>query len=57
MYLQEEIITALNVYHQCESVTRTITTLGYPTRRALYTGLMMKTYKGLPEKNNATSIR
>ncbi len=28
MYSQEEIITALKVYHQCESVTRTITTLG-----------------------------
>lgn len=36
MYSQEEIIASLKVYHQYESLTRTITTLGYPTRRALY---------------------
>ena len=28
---------ALQVYHQCGSVTNTIRTPGYPTRRALYT--------------------
>jgi transposase InsO family protein/transposase-like protein len=37
MYSQEKIDAALKVYHQCESVTKTIQVLGYPTRRTLYT--------------------
>lgn len=37
MYTQEQIITALKTYYQCESVTKTTCMLGYPTRRALYT--------------------
>lgn len=37
MYSQDKIDIALQVYHQCGSVTETIRVLGYPTRRALYT--------------------
>ena len=37
MYSQDKINIALQVYHQCGSVTNTIRMLGYPTRRALYT--------------------
>lgn len=37
MYSQDKIDVALKVYHQCGSLTTTIRTLGYPTRRALYT--------------------
>ncbi len=37
MYSQDKINIALQVYHQCGSVTNTIRVLGYPTRRALYT--------------------
>lgn len=37
MYTQEQIITAFKTYYQCESVTKTICVLGYPTRRVLYT--------------------
>ncbi len=36
MYSQDKINIALQVYHQCGSVTNTIRMLGYPTRRALY---------------------
>ena len=36
MYSQE-IDIALQVYHQCRSVTETIRVLGYPTGRSLYT--------------------
>lgn len=37
MYSQDKIDIALQVYHQCESVTEIIRVLGYPTRRFLYT--------------------
>lgn len=37
MYSQDKIDIALQVYHQCRSVTETIRILGYPTKRALYT--------------------
>lgn len=37
MYSQDKINIALQVYHQCGSVTETIRVLGYPTRGALYT--------------------
>ena len=37
MYSQDKTDIALQVYHQCGSVTNTIRMLGYPTRRALYT--------------------
>ena len=37
MYSQDKINIALQVYHQCGSVTNTIRMLGYPTRRTLYT--------------------
>lgn len=37
MYPQDKIDIALQVYHQCGSVTETIRVLDYPTRRTLYT--------------------
>ena len=37
MYSQDKIDIALQVYHQCGSVTETTRVLGYPTGRALYT--------------------
>ncbi len=37
MYSQDKISIALQVYHQCGSITNTIRMLGYPTIRALYT--------------------
>jgi transposase InsO family protein/transposase-like protein len=37
MYSQEKIDTALQVYRQCKSITKTIHILGYPTARTLYT--------------------
>lgn len=36
MYREDQIKVALELYHQCGSVTKTIRTLGYPSRRALY---------------------
>lgn len=48
MYSHEEIVTVLNVYNQCKSVTRTITALGYPTRRALYTWIKNENIQKLP---------
>ena len=36
MYSQDKIDTALKIYHQCGSVTKTVRVLGYPTKRALY---------------------
>ncbi|HZK55647.1 MAG TPA: helix-turn-helix domain-containing protein [Desulfosporosinus sp.] len=36
MYSQEKVNIALKLYHQCESVTKTVQILGYPTRKALY---------------------
>ncbi len=36
MYSKEEIHTALELYHQCGSVTKTLQLLGYPSRGALY---------------------
>lgn len=36
MYSKEKIYTALELYHQCGSVTKTVQLLGYPSRRALY---------------------
>lgn len=36
MYSQEKVNIALKLYHQCRSVTKTVQTLGYPTRKALY---------------------
>lgn len=37
MYSQDRINIALQIYHQCGSVTETIRVLGYLTRSALYT--------------------
>ena len=37
MHLKEQKNIALQLYHQIESVTKAIKTLGYPTRRNLYT--------------------
>lgn len=37
MYSQDKINIALQVYHQCGTVTETTRILGYPTRRTLYT--------------------
>ena len=36
MYSKEKIQTALELYHQCGSATKTLQLLGYPSRRALY---------------------
>lgn len=36
MYSQEKVDGALKLYHQCRSATKTVQTLGYPTRKALY---------------------
>lgn len=36
MYSQEKFDIALKLYHQCGSVTKTVQTLGYPTKKALY---------------------
>jgi putative transposase len=36
MYSQEKIEIALKLYHQYDSVTKTVQTLGYPTKKALY---------------------
>lgn len=36
MYSKEEIHAALELYHQCGSVTKTLQLLGYPSRGALY---------------------
>ncbi|MDE5781899.1 MAG: IS3 family transposase, partial [Lachnospiraceae bacterium] len=37
MYSKEQKSTALEVFHQTNSVSETIRILGYPTRRQLYT--------------------
>ena len=37
MFSKEKKDVALKVYHQCNSVTKAIRILGYPTRRTLYT--------------------
>ena len=37
MYSQKQKSSALEVYHQTNSVSETIRILGYPTRRQLYT--------------------
>ena len=41
MYSNEQKDIALRIYHQTESVTETIRILGYPTRRNLYTWIVM----------------
>lgn len=50
IYSQDKIGIALQVYHQCESVTETIRILGYPTRRALYTWIKNEGIQKLPRK-------
>ena len=62
MYSQDKINIALQVYHQCGSVTNTIRVLGYPTRRALYTwieneGVQKTPQKVLDNTNTATHPR
>ena len=62
MYSQDKIDTALQVYHQCGSVTNTIRMLGYPTRRALYTwieneGVQKPPRKALDNTNTAAHPR
>ena len=51
MYSQDKINIALQVYHQCGSVTDAIRMLGYPTRRALYTWIesedILNTLRGM----------
>lgn len=37
MYSKEQKSTALDIFHQTDSVSETIHILGYPTRRQLYT--------------------
>ncbi|HWQ77500.1 MAG TPA: hypothetical protein VN381_01730 [Anaerovoracaceae bacterium] len=36
MYSKEDIHTALELYHQCGSVAKTLQLLGYPSKGALY---------------------
>ena len=50
MYSQDKIDIALQVYHQCGSVTNTIRMLGYPTRRALYTWIEIEGVQKPPRK-------
>ena len=50
MYSQDKIDIALQVYHQCGSVTTTIRILGYPTRRALYTWIENEGVQKPPRK-------
>ncbi len=62
IYSQDKINIALQVYHQCGSVTDTIRMLGYPTRRALYTwieneGVQKTPRKALDNTNTATHPR
>lgn len=62
MYSQDKINIALQVYHQCGSVTNTIRMLGYPTRRALYTwieneGVQKPPRKVLDNTNTASHPR
>nr|WP_303040674.1 IS3 family transposase [Enterocloster clostridioformis] len=62
MYSQDKTDIALQVYHQCGSVTNTIRMLGYPTRRALYTwieneGVQKPTRKALDNTNTAAHPR
>ena len=45
MFSKEQKDIALRLYHQTESVTKTIRILGYPTRRNLY--------KWISEEKNA----
>ncbi len=35
-YSKSQIELALQTYHQCKSVTKTVRTLGYPARESLY---------------------
>ena len=51
MYSQDKIDIALQVYHQCGSVTETIRVLGYPTRRLLYTWIENEGMPKSPGKN------
>lgn len=53
MYSQDKIDIALQVYHQCGSVTETIRLLGYPTRRSLYTWLGNEGIPSPPRKELA----
>lgn len=62
MYSQDKINIALQVYHQCSSVTNTIRMLEYPTRRALYTwieneGVQKPPRKVLDNTNTASHPR
>lgn len=50
MFSQEEINTALKMYHQCRSVTKTIRILGYPTRRTMYWWIEKEGKKKPPRK-------
>lgn len=50
MYSQDKINIALQVYHQCGSVTDAIRMLGYPTRRALYTWIENEGIPKAPRK-------
>ena len=53
MYSQDKIDIALQVYHQCGSVTETIRVLGYPARRALYTWIENE---GMPKSPRKEAI-
>ena len=58
MYSKEQKTTALEVFHQTNSVSETIRILGYPTRRQLYTwivaeNMVKRERKQLPRFANA----
>ena len=46
MYSKVQRLTALEVFHQTNSVSETIRILGYPTRRQLYTWIPTENMAG-----------
>ena len=50
MFSQEKINTALKMYYQCGSVTKTIRTLGYPARRTMYLWIENEEKEKFPRK-------
>ena len=62
MYSQDQINMAIQVYHQCGSVTKTVRMLGYPTPKTLYTWIKNEGISKPPRKpqdniNTATHPR
>lgn len=55
MYLRDKINIALQIYDQCGSLTETVSVLGYPMRRALYTWIGNEEGKKVPPKKKSWS--